>query len=134
MILILLKVFYLLSCDYRRPQDLFKQDQGFLSLPPFLFFTTLQRKSRKGQSKRYSKIDQYLARHYKYNGAGLSSTPPFLCSQKNSHFFNSMISVNQKIGLYFQPTVESVYPYSSSILEFLMADHMPLLFIYQTNL
>ena len=101
MILILLKVFYLLSCEYRRPQDSYKQDQGFLSFSPFLFFTTLQRKSRKGQSKRYSKIDQYLARHFKYNGVGLSSTPHFLCSQKNTSFSNSMISVNQKIGLYF---------------------------------
>ena len=62
--------------------------------------------------KRYSKIVQHLARHFNYNGAGLSSPPPFLCSPKITPFSNSMISSNQQ-------TVESVYPYSSSIIEFL---------------
>ena len=33
-------------------------------------------------NKRYSKIDQHLAQHFKYNGACLSSPTPFLCSQK----------------------------------------------------
>ena len=28
--------------------------------------------------KIFSKIDQHLARHFKYNGASLSSPPPFL--------------------------------------------------------
>ena len=30
--------------------------------------------------KKIFKIDQHLARHFKYNGACLSSPPPFLCS------------------------------------------------------
>ena len=33
-------------------------------------------------NKRYSKIDQHLTRHFKYNGAGLLIPSPFLCSQK----------------------------------------------------
>ena len=41
--------------------------------------------------ERYSKIDQHLVRHCKYNGAGLSSPPPFLCSKKMSLFqFNGL--------------------------------------------
>ena len=67
-------------------------------------------------SKRYSKIDQHLARHLKYNGACLSSPPPFLSSQIITLFSISMISTNQETGLQFQSIVESVYPYSSSIL------------------
>ena len=49
--------------------------------------------------KRYSKIDQHLARHFKYNGARLSSPPPFLCSQIFTPFSNSMIFANQETGL-----------------------------------
>ena len=51
------------------------------------------------QDKRYFKIDQHLARYFKYNGAGLSSPPPFLCSQIITPFSNSMISANQETGL-----------------------------------
>ena len=40
--------------------------------------------------KRYSKIDQHLERHFKYNGVCLSSPPPFLCSQIFIPFSNSM--------------------------------------------
>ena len=39
---------------------------------------------------------------------------------EQKRYSNSMISTNQETGLYFQPTVESVYPYFSSILEFLL--------------
>ena len=64
-------------------------------------------------NKRYSKIDQLLARHFKYNSASLSSPPPFLCSQIITPFSNSIISTNKETGLLFKPTVESVYPYST---------------------
>ena len=33
------------------------------------------------KKQKNSKIDQHLARHFKYNGGCLSSPPPFLCSQ-----------------------------------------------------
>ena len=72
----------------------------------------------KGLFKRYSKIDQHLVRHFKYNGAGPPSS--FSMQSKITHFSNSMIFANQETGLCFWPTVESVYPYSSSILEFLL--------------
>ena len=49
--------------------------------------------------KRYSIIDQHLARHFQYNVAGLLSLPPFLCSQIITPFSNSMVSANQKTGL-----------------------------------
>ena len=49
--------------------------------------------------KRYSKIDQHLAWHFKYNGACVSSPPPFLCSQIITPFSYSMISTNKEIGL-----------------------------------
>ena len=32
-------------------------------------------------NKRYSKIDQHLARNFEYYGACLSSPPPFQCKQ-----------------------------------------------------
>ena len=51
-----------------------------------------------GRQKRYSKIDQHLARHFKYNGACLWS-PPFLCNQIITPSSNSMISANQETGL-----------------------------------
>ena len=50
-------------------------------------------------TKRYSKIDQHLARHSKNNVECLSSSPPFLCSQIITPFSHSMISTNQKTGL-----------------------------------
>ena len=50
-------------------------------------------------AKRYYKIDQYLAWHFKYNGAGLSSPHPFLCSQIITPFSNSIISTDQETGL-----------------------------------
>ena len=50
-------------------------------------------------NKRYSKKDQHLARHFKYNSEGLSNPPPFLCNQKNIPFSNSMISANQETKL-----------------------------------
>ena len=34
-----------------------------------------------GLEHKIFKIDQHLARHVKYNGAGFSSSHPFLCSQ-----------------------------------------------------
>ena len=51
------------------------------------------------QGKRYSRIDQHLARHFKYKGSCLSSPPPFLCSQIITPSSNSMISTNQETGL-----------------------------------
>ena len=51
------------------------------------------------EDKRYSKIDQHLARHFKYNGGCLSSPPPFLSSQIIIPFSNSMISNNQETSL-----------------------------------
>ena len=48
--------------------------------------------------KRYSKIDQYLARPFKYNVKCLSSPPLFLCSQIITPFYKSMISTNQETG------------------------------------
>ena len=51
--------------------------------------------------KKYSKIDQHLARHFRYNSACLSSPPPFLCGQIIIPFSNSMISTNQETGLRF---------------------------------
>ena len=44
--------------------------------------------------EKYSKIDQHLARHFKYNVAYLSSPPPFLYRQIITPFSNSMISTN----------------------------------------
>ena len=48
--------------------------------------------------KRYFKIDQDLARHFKYNGGCLSSPPPFICSKIIAPFSNSMVSTNQETG------------------------------------
>ena len=50
-------------------------------------------------TKRYSKIDQYLARHIRYNGGCLSSPSPILCSETITPFSNSMISTNLETGL-----------------------------------
>ena len=50
-------------------------------------------------SKRYSIIDQHLARHFKNNGAGLLSPPTFLCSQIITPFSHLMLSANQERGL-----------------------------------
>ena len=52
-----------------------------------------------GIKKKYSKIDQYLARHSKFNVAYLSSPPPSLCIKIITPFSNSMISTNQETGL-----------------------------------
>ena len=71
-------------------------------------------------NKRYSMIDQHLARHFKNNGASLLSSPPFLCKQIINPFSHLMLFANQERGLCIQLTVESVYPYSSSILQFLL--------------
>ena len=49
--------------------------------------------------KRYSKIDQHLARHFKNNVECLSCPPPFLCIQIITPFSHLMISTNQKTGL-----------------------------------
>ena len=38
--------------------------------------------------KRYSKKDQHLEWHFKYNGECLLSPPPFLCSQIITPFSN----------------------------------------------
>ena len=70
-------------------------------------------------------IDQHLARHFVNYVACLSSPPHFLCSQIITPFIYSMISTNQKTGLYFQPIVEYLYPYSSSSAEFFL--YIPLL-------
>ena len=70
--------------------------------------------------KRYFRIDQHFARHFVNYGACLSSSPLFLCSQTVTLFCNSMISTNQETGLEFQSIVEFLYPYSCSILEFLL--------------
>ena len=55
------------------------------SLPlQFIYVLILHVKQRlrfHGSVKRYSKIDQHLTRHFKYNSGCLSSPPPFLCSQ-----------------------------------------------------
>jgi hypothetical protein len=40
---------------------------------------------------------------------------------KITPFSNSMLSANQEKGLWFYLTLETVYPYSSSILEFLLS-------------
>ena len=37
--------------------------------------------------KIFYNLDQHLARHFEYNGSGLSSPPPFLCSQMITLFF-----------------------------------------------
>ena len=49
--------------------------------------------------KKYSKLDQHLARHFKYNSGCLSIPPPFLCSQVITPFSNSMISTNKETEL-----------------------------------
>ena len=49
--------------------------------------------------KRYSIIDQHLARHFKNNVVGLLSPPPFLCSQIITPFSHLMLSANQERGL-----------------------------------
>ena len=56
-------------------------------------------KKVEGLDKRNYKIDQHLARHFKYNGACLSNPPPFLYSQIIISFSNSTISTNQETGL-----------------------------------
>ena len=66
--------------------------------------------------KRYSIIDQHLAWHFKNNGAGLLSLPPFLCSQIIIPFSHLMHSANQERGLWFSKCRN---PYSGSILQFL---------------
>ena len=58
-----------------------------------------QRTIHKKSDERYSKIDQHLARHLKYDGVCLSSPPPLLYSQIIDLFHNSMISTNQETGL-----------------------------------
>ena len=40
-----------------------------------------RKKKAKVLKKRYFRIDQHLARHFVNYGEGLSSPPPFLCSQ-----------------------------------------------------
>ena len=72
--------------------------------------------------KKYSKIYQHLAWHLEYYGACLPSPPPFLCSQIITPFLNSMISTNQETVLEFQPIVESLYPYYSSSVKFLLCE------------
>ena len=56
---------------------------------------------KQGKNKRYSKINQNLAQHFKYNGACLSSPPPCLCSQIINPHINYMIFTNQETGLSF---------------------------------
>ena len=51
--------------------------------------------------KRYFKIDQHLALHFVNYGVGLSSPPPFQCSQTITPFCNSMIATNQETRLEF---------------------------------
>ena len=68
-------------------------------------------------NKRYSIIDQHLARHFKYNGECLSSPPPFLGGQIITPF---LIQWCPPIKIQGCNYMESVYPYSSSILEFLL--------------
>ena len=46
----------------------------------------------------YFKTDQNFARHFVYYDDCLSRPSPFLCSQKNFLFLNSMISTNQEKG------------------------------------
>ena len=49
--------------------------------------------------KRYSKIDQHLARHSKHNAECLSCPPPFLCSQIITPLSHLRISTNQETVL-----------------------------------
>ena len=84
------------------------------SVLSYLSISTLS--NMQWSTKRYSIIDQHLARHFKNNVAGLLSPPPFLCSQINTPFSHLI----RKGGCAFSITVESVYPYSSSILQFLL--------------
>ena len=73
-------------------------------------------------NKRYPKIDQHLTRHFKYSGAYLSSPPSFLCSQIITLFLIQWSLPIRKQGWNFSKLwiLESVYHYSSSILEFLL--------------
>ena len=68
--------------------------------------------------KSYFKIDQHLVQHFEYYGACLS----ILCSQIITPIFNAIISTNQETGVEFLPIVESLYPYFSSSVEFLLLD------------
>ena len=53
--------------------------------------------------KRYSKIDQQLARYFVYFVECLLNPPPFLCSQIIIPFISSMISTNhEKGGIQFE--------------------------------
>ena len=64
------------------------------------------------------KIDQHLARQFEFYGACLSSPPlPFLMQSKNYPFFkfNDLNQSENKVVI-----VESLYPYSSSSVEFLL--------------
>ena len=56
--------------------------------------------------------------------------PLFICSQIITPFYDSMISTNKETGLWFGPTVESVYPYSSSILEFFYTNIRPAFILF----
>ena len=49
--------------------------------------------------KRYSIIDQHLARHFKNNGAGLLSPPPFLCSQMITPFSHALCQSGKRVVL-----------------------------------
>ena len=49
--------------------------------------------------KKYFKIYQHLARHFKYNGWCLSSPPPFVFSEIITSFSNYL--TNQETGLSF---------------------------------
>ena len=61
--------------------------------PYFLFIIFSQHLTYPQLTKRYSKIDQHLARHFKYIGACLSS--PFLCMQSNNYPFFKFNDLHQ---------------------------------------
>ena len=76
--------------------------------------------------KRYSKIDQHLVPHSKYNGECLSYPPPFLFSQIITYLPPFLIQWSRPIrrqGCNFSQLWNPyTYPYSSSIIEFLLSD------------
>ena len=67
-------------------------------------------------------IDQHLAWHFKNNGAGLLSPPPFLCKQIITPFSHLMLSGKRVVILANCRIRIPLFYVCSSILEFLLLD------------
>ena len=73
-------------------------------------------------NNRYFKIDHDLARHFQYNGTYLSSPPPLSMQSNDYPFFkfNDLHQSGNRVLILASAVVESLHPYSSSIVKFLL--------------